>query len=99
MTCGAPSTSAVAQEHRAELNAGRAEARTLSEALVIDQGLLLASVLPELPAPIQRAVREADDLGILDVIVLNGVGHDDFADKMIEASEKPLRTRRSRAYL
>jgi len=28
-------------------------------------------------------------IGTLDVIVLNGVGHDDFADRMIQASEKP----------
>ncbi len=28
-------------------------------------------------------------LGALDVVVLNGIGHDDFAERMIRASEKP----------
>lgn len=28
-------------------------------------------------------------IGTLDVVVLNGIGHDDFADRMIAASEKP----------
>lgn len=69
---GASSPSAVSPEHLAELNAGRAQARTLSEALVIDQGVLLASVLPELPESIHRAVAEAAGLGILKKMTLIG---------------------------
>lgn len=72
MTRGASSPSAVSVQHLAELNCGRAQARTLSEALVIDQGLLLASVLPELPVSIQQAVCEAASLGILKKMTLIG---------------------------
>lgn len=53
-----------------------------------------AEVVPLIPAGFNPHAYEprADDIkriGSLDVIVLNGVGHDDFADRMIEASEKP----------
>ncbi|WP_425930057.1 metal ABC transporter substrate-binding protein [Pseudomonas sp. NyZ201] len=53
-----------------------------------------AEVVPLIPAGFNPHAYEprADDIkriGTLDVIVLNGVGHDDFADRMIAASEKP----------
>ena len=53
-----------------------------------------AEVVPLIPAGFNPHAYEprAEDIkriGTLDVIVLNGVGHDDFADRMIEASEKP----------
>ncbi len=53
-----------------------------------------ADVVPLIPAGFNPHAYEprAEDIkriGTLDVIVLNGVGHDDFADRMIEASEKP----------
>ncbi|PCD01389.1 metal ABC transporter solute-binding protein, Zn/Mn family [Halopseudomonas pelagia] len=54
----------------------------------------LADVVPLIPAGFNPHAYEprAEDIkriGELDVIVLNGVGHDDFADRMIAASEKP----------
>jgi len=53
-----------------------------------------AEVVPRIPAgvPPHASAPRAEDIkriGSLDVIVLNGVGHDDFADRMIEASERP----------
>jgi zinc transport system substrate-binding protein len=53
-----------------------------------------AEVVPLIPAGFNPHAYEprAEDIkriGTLDVVVLNGVGHDDFADRMIEASEKP----------
>ncbi|NIF15552.1 metal ABC transporter substrate-binding protein [Pantoea sp. Cy-639] len=53
-----------------------------------------AEVVPLIPAGFNPHAYEprAEDIkriGTLDVIVLNGVGHDDFADRMIAASEKP----------
>ncbi|GAB7529887.1 metal ABC transporter substrate-binding protein [Pseudomonas sp. 3A(2025)] len=53
-----------------------------------------AEVVPLIPAGFNPHAYEprAEDIkriGSLDVIVLNGVGHDDFADRMIQASEKP----------
>ncbi|MCO8160741.1 metal ABC transporter substrate-binding protein [Pseudomonas sp. 21LCFQ010] len=53
-----------------------------------------AEVVPLIPAGFNPHAYEprAEDIkriGSLDVIVLNGVGHDDFADRMIEASENP----------
>ncbi len=53
-----------------------------------------AEVVPLIPAGFNPHAYEprAEDIkriGGLDVIVLNGVGHDDFADRMIEASETP----------
>lgn len=53
-----------------------------------------AEVVPLIPAGFNPHAYEprAEDIrriGSLDVVVLNGVGHDDFADRMIEASEKP----------
>lgn len=53
-----------------------------------------AEVVPLIPAGFNPHAYEphAEDIkriGGLDVIVLNGIGHDDFADKMIAASQKP----------
>lgn len=53
-----------------------------------------AEVVPLIPAGFNPHAYEprAEDIkriGGLDVVVLNGVGHDDFADRMIAVSEKP----------
>lgn len=53
-----------------------------------------AQVVPLIPAGFNPHAYEprAEDIrriGELDVIVLNGIGHDDFADRMIAASDKP----------
>lgn len=53
-----------------------------------------ADVVPLIPAGFNPHAYEprAEDIkriGGLDVVVLNGVGHDDFAERMIAASEKP----------
>lgn len=53
-----------------------------------------AEVVPLIPAGFNPHAYEprAEDIkriGGLDVVVLNGVGHDDFAERMIAASEKP----------
>ncbi|MDH1559182.1 metal ABC transporter substrate-binding protein [Pseudomonas chengduensis] len=53
-----------------------------------------ADVVPLIPAGFNPHAYEprAEDIkriGDLDVVVLNGVGHDDFADRMIAVSEKP----------
>lgn len=52
-----------------------------------------AEVVPLIPAGFNPHAYEprAEDIkriGTLDVVVLNGIGHDDFADRMIAASEK-----------
>ena len=62
---GASSPAKVTNDHRSLLNTGAAQARTLSEALVIDQPLLMRTVWPDAPDGLQRAVAEADPLGIL----------------------------------
>lgn len=54
----------------------------------------VAEVVPVIPAGFNPHAYEprSEDIkriGSLDVIVLNGVGHDDFAGRMIAASEKP----------
>ncbi|THF66151.1 ABC transporter substrate-binding protein [Pseudothauera nasutitermitis] len=54
----------------------------------------LAEVVPVIPAGFNPHAYEprAEDIkriGTLDVMVVNGVGHDDFAERMIAASEKP----------
>ncbi|MBS1155867.1 MAG: Cation transporter, periplasmic cation-binding protein [Proteobacteria bacterium] len=54
----------------------------------------LADVVPVIPAGFNPHAYEprAEDIkriGTLDVLVMNGVGHDDFADRMVAASEKP----------
>ncbi len=53
-----------------------------------------AEVVPVIPAGFNPHAYEprAQDIkriGTLDVLVMNGVGHDDFADRMVAASEKP----------
>ena len=53
-----------------------------------------AEVVPLIPAGFNPHAYEprAEDIkriGTLDVVVLNGIGHDDFADRMIAASERP----------
>ncbi len=53
-----------------------------------------AEVVPLIPVGFNPHAYEprAEDIkriGTLDVAVLNGIGHDDFADRMIAASEKP----------
>ncbi len=53
-----------------------------------------AEVVPLIPAGFNPHAYEprAEDIkriGTLDVVVLNGVGHDDFAERMIASSEKP----------
>ena len=54
----------------------------------------LAEVVPVIPAGFnphayEPRTEDIKRIGSLDVIVLNGVGHDDFAGRMIAASEKP----------
>ncbi|MEI2414587.1 zinc ABC transporter substrate-binding protein [Orrella sp. JC864] len=53
-----------------------------------------ADVVPLIPVGFNPHAYEprAEDIkriGALDVVVLNGIGHDDFADRMIAASENP----------
>lgn len=53
-----------------------------------------AEVVPVIPAGFNPHAYEprAEDIkriGTLDVMVVNGIGHDDFAERMIAASEKP----------
>ncbi|SOE49872.1 Cation ABC transporter, periplasmic cation-binding protein [Orrella dioscoreae] len=53
-----------------------------------------AEVVPLIPVGFNPHAYEprAEDIkriGSLDLVVLNGIGHDDFADRMIAASEKP----------
>lgn len=53
-----------------------------------------AEVVPLIPVGFNPHAYEprAEDIrriGTLDVVVLNGIGHDDFAERMIAASEKP----------
>lgn len=54
----------------------------------------LAEAVPLIPVGFNPHAYEprAEDIrriGSLDVVVLNGIGHDDFAERMIAASEKP----------
>lgn len=69
---GASSASGVEPGHLAELNTGRTEARTLSEALVVDQGILASHVLPELPRSVHHRITGAAHLGILKRMTLIG---------------------------
>lgn len=62
---GASRKSAVTPEYLALLNAGLAEARTLTEALVIDHRVLLATAVPEASRELGKAVARAQELGIL----------------------------------
>ena len=62
---GASKKSDVTAEHLAALNAGKAEARTLTEALVIDHPALLAAAIPDAPSDLALAAEAAQGLGIL----------------------------------
>ncbi|MFC6356326.1 DNA alkylation repair protein [Luethyella okanaganae] len=62
---GARKVSEVGAAHLADLNSGRAEARTLSEALAIDHRVLLSVVVPDAPAALVQAADEAQGLGVL----------------------------------
>lgn len=64
-SAGARKQSEISADHLAELNAGRAESRTLSEALAIDQVALCTAVLPDAPTELFEAVAAAAPLGIL----------------------------------
>ncbi|WP_461640016.1 DNA alkylation repair protein [Leucobacter sp. BZR 635] len=55
----------VSAEHLADLNAGRAQAKTLTEALVIDHCVLLAAACPGASAELIAEVGAAQELGIL----------------------------------
>lgn len=63
----------ISPEHLAALNAGRAEARTLTEALAIDHRLLLAAALPDASAPLVAEVAAAQELGILKRMTVIGM--------------------------
>ena len=65
MSPGARSTTTIAPEHLAALEAGTAEARTLSEALAIDHGALLRAALPAATPELLAAADAAQQLGIL----------------------------------
>lgn len=62
---GATKKSEVSDEHLANLNTGRAEARTLTEALVIDHSALLVASVPDAPLSLREAAEAAQSLGIL----------------------------------
>ncbi|MBC9953342.1 DNA alkylation repair protein [Leucobacter sp. cx-42] len=62
---GASKKSDVTAEHLAALNTGKAEARTLTEALVIDHPALLAAAVPDAPSELVFAAEAAQSLGIL----------------------------------
>ena len=62
---GASRMADVAEDYLAALNAGEAEARTLTEALAIDHTALLAVTLPAASEALRTAIAEAQHLGIL----------------------------------
>lgn len=62
---GARSMSAIPADHLAALEAGTAEARTLSEALAIDHGALLRAAIPTASTELRAAADAAQQLGIL----------------------------------
>lgn len=64
-TPGASRMSDIAREHLEALNAGTAEARTLTEALAIDHGALLRAAVPDAGAELAAAVASAGERGIL----------------------------------
>ncbi len=70
---GASKSSDVSAEHLADLNAGRAQAKTLTEALVIDHRRLLAATLPGAGPELAAEVTAAQDLGILKRMTAVGV--------------------------
>ncbi|MDN5811481.1 MULTISPECIES: DNA alkylation repair protein [Micrococcales] len=57
--------SEIAVDHLVGLNAGRVEARTLTEALAIDHRVLLRAAIPDAAAELTEAVETAQSLGIL----------------------------------
>ena len=65
MNAGARSTTSVPPEHLRALEAGTAEARTLSEALAIDHRALLAAAVPHASRELTEATAAAQQLGIL----------------------------------
>lgn len=65
--------SEIASDHLAELNAGRVEARTLTEALAIDHRLLLQAAIPDATEELAKAVEIAQNLGILKRMAAIGV--------------------------
>lgn len=62
---GASRIQDIAPEHLANLNAGTAQARTLTEALAIDHPTLLRAALPDAGPALTAATDEAQRLGIL----------------------------------
>lgn len=64
-SAGASRTGDIAREHLEALNAGTAEARTLTEALAIDHQALLMAAVPDARAQLTAAVAGAAELGIL----------------------------------
>lgn len=77
---GARSRSAVSPEHLAALNAGTASAGTLSEALVIDQDVLLDAVLPELAADARARITAESGPGILRRMTTSGAILAEYVD-------------------
>lgn len=55
----------IARDHLAALNAGTAQAKTLTDALAIDHRELLAAAIPTAPGELPAAVASAQELGIL----------------------------------
>ena len=69
---GASRIQDIAPEHLANLNAGTAQARTLTEALAIDHPTLLRAALPDAGPALTAATDEAQRLGILKRIATIG---------------------------
>lgn len=64
-SAGASRMSDITRDHLAALNAGTAEAKTLTEALAIDHATLLRAAVPQADAQLTAAVASAGELGIL----------------------------------
>lgn len=77
---GASRRSEVSEAERAALNAGTASARTLTEALVVDHGALLAAAWPERPDRVAAAVAAGAELGVLKRMRLLGEQLSEHAD-------------------
>lgn len=63
----------ITPEHLAALNAGTAQARTLTEALAIDHPALLRAAVPDASPALRAAAAEAQQLGILKRMTAIGV--------------------------
>lgn len=89
-----PSVASIDPEHLVAVNSGRAQARTLTEALGIDHSTLLASVVPNAPDSLTAAVAEAQQLGILKRMHAIGTAlHETLAGSQLAAlSEHPSDT-------